>query len=177
MRNKLRNTFRFLLGNIHDLPNDNPYIPLKSLDRIFLNHAQYVLQSITDSFNRYEFSQGLSTLQSFINDDLSTIYLDSIKNRLYLPAASSMERRSAQRSLAHIVNVLLRALRPVTPILCAEVMSHGPLHFESPLNVDSTTNSIALSWDDLKSVRAEIFGHINRLRSQRCTYFSPYLAF
>ena len=96
---KVRNTARYLLGNLHDFDPANDAVPLEQLpllDRWMLHRTAAVLDEVTGHFERYEFYRFFQTLQNFCVVDLSNVYLDIAKDRLYVSSANSFRRRSCQ---------------------------------------------------------------------------------
>ena len=118
---KIRNTARFLLGNLHDF---NPatdavaYEELPELDQYMLHRTIEVMDEVTEAFESYQFFRFFQTIQNFCVVDLSNFYLDIAKDRLYISAEDASRRRSCQTVLAIVVENLARAIRP-------SPLSHG----------------------------------------------------
>jgi isoleucyl-tRNA synthetase len=96
---KIRNTARFLLGNLHDFDPAKdavPYGDLPELDRYMLHRITEVFAEVKDAFDSYQFFRFFQTVQNFCVVDLSNFYLDIAKDRLYISAADSPRRRSCQ---------------------------------------------------------------------------------
>lgn len=126
---KIRNTLRYLLGNLHGFQPDKymlEYGHLWELDRWALNRLARTIEAADLAFERYDFVQVFKTVYSFCNEDLSSIYLDILKDRLYTFPAHSDERRSAQTVLYYILDALTRILAPLMPFTAEEAFEFSP---------------------------------------------------
>jgi isoleucyl-tRNA synthetase len=115
---KVRNTARYLLGNLHDfVPADHavPIADLPLLDRWMLQRTASLIEEVSADFERFEFYRFFQALQNFCVVDLSNVYLDIAKDRLYVSAAGDVRRRSCQTVL-HLVVERLAGL--IAPVLC-----------------------------------------------------------
>ncbi|RPJ55902.1 MAG: isoleucine--tRNA ligase [Acidobacteria bacterium] len=121
---KLRNTSRFLLGNLYDF---NPAADtvadscLSVLDRWALARTAVVAKKVEEAYKRYEFHTVYHTLYNFFVVDMSSFYLDILKDRLYTAAAQSASRRAAQTALFRIADTMVRLLAPVLPFTAEEI--------------------------------------------------------
>jgi isoleucyl-tRNA synthetase len=121
---KIRNTLRFLLGNLYDFNPDRDRVEVEKLhefDRWMLSHLQKVLKEIHNHFREYQFYRAFNLLKAFINRELSAVYLDVLKDRLYVYAPDSWERRSAQTVLWELLTALTTVLAPVLSFTAEEV--------------------------------------------------------
>lgn len=126
---KLRNTARFLLGNLYDFDpavDSVPYEKLGGLEQYVLYRLQEVVENVTRDFDRYEFYKYYQVLQNFCNVDLSAFYLDIVKDRLYSASPKSERRRAAQTVLNEVLQVLVRLLVPVTPHMAEDIWRFMP---------------------------------------------------
>jgi isoleucyl-tRNA synthetase len=115
---KVRNTARYLLGNLHDFVPERDavaYDDLPLLDQWMLQRTAALIDSVSGDFERYEFYRFFQALQNFCVVDLSNVYLDIAKDRLYVSGASEFRRRSCQTVL-HLVVERLAGL--IAPVLC-----------------------------------------------------------
>nr|WP_286194555.1 isoleucine--tRNA ligase [Synechococcus sp. CCY 0621] len=115
---KVRNTARYLLGNLHDfVPAEHavPIADLPLLDRWMLQRTASLIEEVSADFERFEFYRFFQALQNFCVVDLSNVYLDIAKDRLYVSAAGDARRRSCQTVL-HLVVERLAGL--IAPVLC-----------------------------------------------------------
>lgn len=123
---KIRNTFRFLLANINDLETILPYAQMGVLDQWILAHAKAVFDEAEGYFREYEFSKGFSLLNHFIAVELSGIYLDISKDRLYCNAKNDTIRLSAQSAMALIAEKLMVLMAPTLTYTIDEMMEYAP---------------------------------------------------
>jgi isoleucyl-tRNA synthetase len=115
---KVRNTARYLLGNLHDFNPSTDAVAIAELpllDRWMLQRTAKLIDAVSADFERYEFYRFFQALQNFCVVDLSNVYLDIAKDRLYVSAAASCRRRSCQTVL-HLVVEHLAVL--IAPVLC-----------------------------------------------------------
>ena len=142
---KIRNTFRYLLGNLYDFDparNTLAYSQLPDLDRWALGRLYATMAELKGDFERYQFAKVTKSIYTFCNEDLSSFYLDILKDRLYTSAANSPERRSAQTVLYHILNYLVRALAPVLSFTAEEIFEAMPKDSE----MESVASVHLLDW-------------------------------
>lgn len=123
---KIRNTFRFLLANINDLETILPYEQMGVLDQWILVHAKAVFDEAQGYFREYEFSKGFALLNHFIAVELSGIYLDISKDRLYCNAKNDTIRLSAQSAMALIAEKLMVLMAPTLTYTIDEMMEYAP---------------------------------------------------
>ena len=129
VRNKIRNTARFLLGNLHDfdpVKDAVPYEQLPQLDRYLLHRMTEVFQEVTEAFESFQFFRFFQTVQNFCVVDLSNFYLDIAKDRLYISAPDSPRRRSCQTILALAVKNLAQAIAPVLCHTAEDIWQYLP---------------------------------------------------
>ncbi|MEJ2500027.1 MAG: isoleucine--tRNA ligase [Campylobacterales bacterium] len=123
---KLRNTFRFLLANIDDLDTILPFEQMGVLDQWIVSKAAHVFDEVHGQFENYNFVGGMSTLNNFIVNELSGIYLDITKDRLYCDAANDPHRRASQSAMAMITRTLLMLVAPVLTYTADEIVEAAP---------------------------------------------------
>ena len=122
---KIRNTIRFLLANVNDLEEikiDNPSM----VDKWILARSKEVFDEVVALFNKYDFSKAFNILNNFIVTELSAIYLDVCKDRLYCEALNSPKRRNSQSTMAIIAKELISLLAPVLTYTMDEAIEHAP---------------------------------------------------
>jgi isoleucyl-tRNA synthetase len=127
---KLRNTFRFLLGNLHDFtPSTDAvrdFAKLEPLDQYILARLAELDRKIRRAYDEFEFHRAYHALNEFTNTDLSALYLDVLKDRLYTFAPNHPARRSAQTALWHIAETLTRLVAPILSFTADEVWQSLP---------------------------------------------------
>jgi len=126
---KIRNTFRFLLGNLYDFDPEKdalPYEQLSLVDRWILFRLHKLIQRVTRAYEESDFHIVYHAINTFCVLDLSSFYLDVTKDTLYCSAANAPERRSIQTVLYEACSVLARLLAPVLAFTTEEVWGHLP---------------------------------------------------
>lgn len=136
---KIRNTFRFLLGNTSDF---NPttdavaYDKLSEADQYMLATYNRLARQIDEAYNKYEFSTVYRAVNNFVTTDLSNFYLDFAKDVVYIEAEESAARRSMQTVFYTIAKGLTQLLAPLLPHTADEIWSY--LEFETSKSVHLT---------------------------------------
>lgn len=125
---RFRNTFRFLLGNLDDVTTADlltSWDALEPIDQWALVRTYKLLQDVEAAYDSYRFNNVYRLAYDFVND-LSAVYMDVAKDRLYSEAPDSPRRRAVQTVLANILEVLVRVLSPVISFTCDEVWDYYP---------------------------------------------------
>ena len=176
---KIRNTARFLLGNLYDFDPAKdavPYGDLPELDRYMLHRTTEIFDEVTDAFNTYQFFRFFQTVQNFCVVDLSNFYLDAAKDRLYISAANSPRRRSCQTVLSVVIENLARAIAPVLSHMAEDIWQNLPYEaptqsvFESGwVKLEDTWRQpeLAEKWAQLRDVRQEVNKVLEQARSEK----------
>ena len=126
---KTRNTARFLMGNIFDFDPKKDYVcysDLKLIDKFALHKLNKLVAEVTEAFENYEFYKYFQSLQNFAAVDLSSFYLDIVKDRLYTAGKKSLSRRACQTVLYEILHTLVRILAPVMPHQAEDIWQNMP---------------------------------------------------
>lgn len=126
---KIRNTFRYLLGNLSDFDpktDSVAYADMEELDRLALLRMEQVKETVLKAYDDYEFHVMYHAVHNFCTVDLSAIYLDILKDRLYTEKADSKLRRSAQTAMYEILTTLVRLVAPVLCFTSEEVWQALP---------------------------------------------------
>ena len=126
---KIRNTFRFLLGNLDNFnPNTDKvaYKDLTELDRWALHRLEEVRQKVTNAYENYEFHILYHTIHNFCTVDLSSFYLDVLKDTMYAEKENNIARRSAQTAIYEILTTLVKMVSPVLSFTAEEVWQYMP---------------------------------------------------
>jgi len=144
---KIRNTMRFILGNLKGFdPNHNKvvYSQLMDIDQWALYRVCLLQKMVEKSYETYDFASVYKSIHAFCNEDLSSIYLDILKDRLYTSAPQSRERFSAQTVLYEILNILVRISSPLLTFTAQEVFESMPKTKE----MEAVCNVHLLDWPD-----------------------------
>lgn len=126
---KTRNTVRFLLGNVFDFDPAVDYVPyaeLQNIDKLALHKLNQLIKQVTEAFDNYEFYKYFQHLQNFAAVDLSSFYLDIVKDRLYTSGKKSLSRRACQTVLFELSQALIRILVPVMPHQAEDIWMNVP---------------------------------------------------
>uniref|UniRef100_A0A8C7D8J7 Isoleucine--tRNA ligase, mitochondrial n=1 Tax=Oncorhynchus kisutch TaxID=8019 RepID=A0A8C7D8J7_ONCKI len=131
--NKLRNTLKFLLGNLQGFDPRTQAVDPKEMhyiDQYLLHLLRNYSMKMTDAYNDFGAGRAIRLLQAFITRDLSKFYFSIIKDRLYCDPEDSLGRRSCQTVLEEILDGVTRSIAPILPHLAEEVYLHAPGHNE-----------------------------------------------
>ena len=126
---KTRNTARFLIGNLFDFDPKADYVEyddLKNIDKFALHKLNKLIAEVTEAFENYEFYKYFQSLQNFAAVDLSSFYLDIVKDRLYTAGKKSLSRRACQTVLFENLMALVRILAPVMPHQAEDIWQNVP---------------------------------------------------
>lgn len=142
---RFRNTLRFLLGELEDQfdPQTDAvaFDELMPLDKLMVARLTQVQAEVDDAYANYEFYRAYRALYDFVVTELSNVYLDALKDRLYCNGTKSYERRSAQTVEAELLSMLLRDLQPILAFTSDEVMEFVPAGLR-----DNQTYAALLDW-------------------------------
>ena len=122
---KIRNTARFLLSNIDGLENFVEIEQLNDTDRWILQKAKIVFAQIDEDFKNYDFSRGLNKLNNFLVADLSNIYLDVCKDKLYCEDRDNISRLASQTTMAMILKALISTIAPILTYTTDEILQYS----------------------------------------------------
>ncbi|MDR2569215.1 MAG: isoleucine--tRNA ligase, partial [Oscillospiraceae bacterium] len=168
---KIRNTARFILGNLSDFDPDKlvSFDDMPELDRFALARLNRLVENVIASYEKYEYHTIYHAIHNFCTVDMSNFYLDIIKDRLYCDEAHGLPRRSAQTAMYMILDALVRMLAPILAFTPEEIWSMMPHHsgvdldsvLYNPMpepNVEySLTPEQVAKWDDVLRLRADVY--------------------
>jgi isoleucyl-tRNA synthetase len=123
---KIRNTMRFLFANISDLDDIKSTQSFGSMDLWIIHRAKEVFDGIDSDFRTYDYSRGINKLNNFLVADLSNIYLDVCKDKLYCDSKNSKDRRASQSAMAMIAKSLIGILAPILTYTMDELLEYAP---------------------------------------------------
>ena len=126
---RMRNTARFLLGNLHDFdPASDALDPgeLLALDRWAVDRALRAQEEIVAAYEAFNFHRVYQCAHNFCAVDMGGFYLDVLKDRLYTTPAAGTPRRSAQTAMWHVLEALVRWLAPIVSFTADEIWEHMP---------------------------------------------------
>jgi isoleucyl-tRNA synthetase len=181
---KLRNTFRYILGNLHgfDPARDAvEFADMQEIDQYALLRAAELTKDVREHYDNFVFHKVYQRLKDFCIVDLSAIYFDVLKDRLYTSAPKSQARRSAQTALWRLGEALVRLMAPITSFTSEEVWGFLPAVAGRPDSVHVTefpappdltgvppagfdVAALEADWDVLLSVRGEALKALEEAR-------------
>ncbi len=125
---KIRNTARYILGNIYEYDVENPvrYADLEEIDKWALIKLNKLIKDCDKAYNNYDFHDAYHAINNFCVTEMSNFYLDIIKDRLYTYKKNSTKRRAAQTVMYEILSALVRILAPMTSFTAEEIWEYMP---------------------------------------------------
>ena len=175
---KIRNTFRYFLSNLYDFDpakHTVPYEKLHPLDRWAMAKTDRLVASVTDLYERFEFHEIYREVYDFCVADLSSYYLDALKDTLYTAAPDSWLRRSAQTAFFYILSRLVKIVAPILPFTADEVWKSYELeenvttvHASAwPVSLGIPTGNEFRDWEHLREVRHLITPFLEKKREAK----------
>jgi len=175
---KIRNTARFILGNLYDFdPAEDlvAYKDLAELDRWALMKLNALIRRVRDAFESFEYHIIFHTVHNFCTVSLSNFYLDVIKDRLYVEKADGIPRRAAQSAMYLILDSLVRLLAPILCFTAEDIWRHMPGRDEKSVFLselpepDPSFDDAALSekWDRILLVREDVKKELEKARTAK----------
>ncbi len=177
---KIRNTCRFLLGNIYDfdpLVHKVKVQDMLEIDRWVLSRLQKLVEKTLGAYKNYEYHVVYHAVHNFCTVDMSALYLDIIKDRLYASAPGSQERRSAQTVLYEVLNAIVRLLAPILAFTSEEIWRYVPKDKNAPVSVqlcdmpevkeEYLDQELEEKWDRLLDIRALATRALERARQDK----------
>jgi len=177
---KIRNTWRFILGNIHDFNPDRESVPRQDMllmDRWILEKSARMGRRILKAYERFEYHIIFHTIYNFVTVDLSSFYLDVLKDRLYCSGKKSVLRRSAQTALFELLRTNLILMAPILPFTAEEAWNDMPgfkdkeesVHLEVFPSLDEKwlESELFQEWGNLVSVREKVLKELEVARENK----------
>jgi len=177
---RIRNTSRFLLGNLYDFDSKKDvvsYDKMPELDRFALHRLQELVQRARRAYDTYEFHIIYHAIYNYCIVDLSSFYLDILKDRLYTSPAQSKERRSAQTVIYNILDSLARIMAPILAFTAEEIWNFMPgrktnsesVHMASlpVVNEAWKDKPLAEEWRQIIEVRGEVTKALEEARVKK----------
>jgi len=177
---KIRNTCRYLMGNLYDFNPVNDSVGYEDqleIDRWALHRLQKLIEKVRGAYEKLEFHIVYHVLYNFCTVDMSAFYLDVLKDRLYVAPKNSLERRSAQTTLFQILSALVKLMAPVLSFTAEEIWSHLRDYSNGEQSVHLTqfpaTNQFLVDeglekkWDTILTTRGEVTKALELARKQK----------
>ncbi|PYK11301.1 MAG: hypothetical protein DME61_01100 [Verrucomicrobia bacterium] len=170
---RIRNTLRILLGNFYDFESGNQETRknLSLIDRWILERMDEVIRDCRSAYEAFEFHKVYHTLNQFCAVDLSSLYIDITKDRMYCDAADSALRRATQKVMHEIFYALCRLLAPILAFTAEEAWRHseagGSVHLEEFPQPQHRDNDASAQVAELLRLRSVIGQAIERARQEK----------
>ncbi len=176
---RIRNTFRFLLGNLSDfVPSRDAldYDRLEEIDRYILHELYQLQKRVLKAYEDYEFHVIYHAVHNFCAVTLSSFYLEVGKDRLYILRPDHPVRRSSQTMLHTVLNALVRLCAPILAFTADEVWSFMPetdgeagVHLQNFMDLPETWNNsgLAATWEELLALRRQVLKELEEARQAK----------
>ncbi len=176
---RIRNTCRFLLGNLADFNPQEHMVPvseMRQLDRFALSRLNGVISRIQKAYEDFEFHVVFHTLYNYCTVDLSSLYLDILKDRLYVEKTDGKLRRSAQSALHQILSALVRLMAPILAFTAEEVWAAFHPNNSSSVHMASfpdlipgveLTEEDQARWERMSALRQDVAKALEEARASK----------
>src|SRR6202034_2800763 len=172
---RIRNTVRFLLGNMHGFDpavHAVPFHDMVAIDQWVISKAFALQNDVVTAFRNYEFHSIYQEVHNFCVVELGGFYLDILKDRLYTTGAESLPRRSAQTALYHLADAMVRWLAPILSFTAEEVWSFLPGTRNESVFLNTwhrfpagSERTSGIDWPAFIALKADVGRELERLRS------------
>jgi isoleucyl-tRNA synthetase len=175
---RIRNTCRYLLGNLYDFDPATDAVPFYDMmpgDRLALHQLEELKEKVLAAYEELEFHIIYQAVNAFCSVELSATYLDILKDRMYTSRKDSAERRSSQTAMYLILDTLTRLVAPVLSFTADEIWQYLPgtnvpsVHLASfpPLNPEWRNNELQQHWGRLLAVRTDVLKALELTRAEK----------
>ena len=172
---RMRNTLRFLLGNLHGFDPVRDAVPwhlLVAIDQWAIRQAFTLQNDVVTAFRNYEFHDIYQKVHNFCVVELGGFYLDIIKDRLYTTRAASAPRRSAQTAIYHVAEAMVRWLAPILSFTADEVWGFLPGERNESVFLNTwhafpvgSEHELGIDWPAFIALKSEVARELERLRT------------
>ena len=176
---RIRNTARFLMGNLNDFDYATEkvdYNDMFEIDKWAMHKLEELKEKTTEYYDKYEFYNLFQEITYFCSIEMSTFYLDIVKDRLYCEGPKSLERRSAQTVLTEVLKVLVRIISPVLSFTAEEIWERIPASLKDEESVHLASwidpnpayknEELAKKWGKIAHLRKEVNKKIEAQRQE-----------
>ena len=170
---KIRNTCRFLLSNLYDYDQPVKYEEMLEVDRFILLKLHRLIERVRKGYDEFEFHIVYHSVYSFCVNDLSALYLDLSKDRLYCAGKKSLERRSAQTAMHEILSALIVLLAPILSYTSEDINKYfkggKSIFFETMPKPDKKCldEELEFRWDLILKAREEVLKALEEARNKK----------
>jgi len=175
---KMRNTYKYLLSNLYDFDpscDSVKYKDMLDIDRWILSRLSMLVKECEDNYNSFSFHKVYRDVYNFCTYEISSVYLDILKDRMYTFKSDSAERRSGQTAMFEILSALARIMAPILPVTTDEAWRHlkdpgkkESVHLEDwpeDNHKNRFDEELNKKWGVLISVREEVLKKLEEKRS------------
>ena len=176
---RIRNTARFLMGNLNDFDYATEkvdYNDMFEIDKWAMHKLEELKEKTTEYYDKYEFYNLFQEITYFCSIEMSSFYLDIVKDRLYCEGPKSLERRSAQTVLTEVLKVLVRIISPVLSFTAEEIWERIPASLKDEESVHLASwidpnpayknEELAKKWEKIAHLRKEVNKKIEAQRQE-----------
>jgi len=170
---RIRNTARFLLGNLHDFDPSRDALPpgeLVAIDRWAIERARRLQQEVIEAYREYEYHLIYQKVHNFCVVDLGAYWLDILKDRLYTTPAAGRPRRSAQTAMYHVAEAMVRWLAPILSFTAEEIWQFLPgqrgasVFLGTWWSLPDVHPAPGIDWEAVLALKADVSRELERLR-------------
>ncbi len=177
---KVRNTLRFLLGNLNDFDPESNAVDFTeddrcSLDAWALNETNILVEAVSIAYESYDYKKVNELIFNFCNNTLSAVYLAAVKDRLYCESTDSRKRRRTQTAMFFIADVLVKILAPI--IVHTAEDAYSTLHMLDPQNTEMSVHledypdphdlEIGDRWDEVMALRESVLKALEEAKASQ----------
>ena len=175
---KIRNTLRFLLGNLNNgsvndsFKEEDKVDTFEKIDLYVLARLEEVKNKVIDNMDSFNFINAISEILKFVSDDLSSFYFEITKDILYCENKTSLRRRQVQTVLNEVLFTLMRLLNPILPFTMDEVNSNYPLrskdnvqYYRYPTKSDIYSKDLLDEYSLIKTLRNDVLKALEEKRA------------
>ena len=177
---RIRNTNRFLLGNLYDFDPAKDavnYTDMLEIDRFALHRLQELIEKILSAYDTFDFHVIYHAIYNYCTIDLSAFYLDILKDRLYTALPESAERRSAQTVIYFLLDSIARLMAPILSFTAEEIWNFMPEHKARgasihlagmpAINLAWKDNDLAEKWKNILRIRQDVTKALEQARAEK----------
>ncbi len=174
---RIRNTCRYMLGNLSDFDPENdavPYEEMLDIDKWALHRTQLLIQRVRKAYEDFEFHIFFHTFHNFCVVEMSSFYLDVLKDRMYTMKADSRERRSGQTAMYDILSTMVKLMSPILSFTAEECWGHLSQDGKSiflqdfpQVNESCMDAELDSRWSEFLTIRGEILKNLEIARKEK----------
>ncbi|KAF0134737.1 MAG: isoleucyl-tRNA synthetase [Candidatus Saganbacteria bacterium] len=168
---KIRNTCRFLLSNLYDFEKPLKHSDLLEFDKYILLKFNKLIDKVLKAYDNFDFHIVYHSIYSFCINELSSLYLDANKDRLYCGGKNSIERRSAQTAMDEILKGLIILISPILSYTAEDIQRYykkdGSIFFKDMPKAEHSDEKLEAKWEIILEARKEILKALEESRNKK----------